>query len=134
MLFLPPNVGWLAPTVAVLTSPAVSGWDPDHPLMRFVSLEDLRIERAVRLGARPGEAGTADVDVVIGTTELPLLIATEAPRKVIRAAFALEDSNFPLQPAFPIFLSNVLSWMMDEQSAVADRHTIERVALYYRVP
>lgn len=118
LLFLPPNVPWLAPTVAVLSYPSVSGWDASHPLMRFVSLEDLRIERAVRLGARPGEAGTADVDVVIGTTELPLLIATEAPRKVIRAAFALEDSNFPLQPAFPIFLSNVLSWMMDEQSAV----------------
>ena len=118
LLFLPPNVPWLAPTVAVLSSPSVSGWDASHPLMRFVSLEDLRIDRAVRLGARPDEAGTADVDVVIGTTELPLLIAIEAPQKVIRAAFALEDSNFPLQPAFPIFLSNVLSWMMDEQSAL----------------
>jgi len=132
LLFLPPNVEWLAPTVAVLSSPTVSGWDAGHPLMRFVSLEDLRIDRAVRLGARPGEVGavnvqgspqgvatgSADVDVVIGTTELPLMIATESPRKVIRAAFALEDSNFALQPAFPIFLSNVLSWMMDEQSAV----------------
>ena len=132
LLFLPPNVAWLVPTVAVLSSPTVSGWDTGHPLMQFVSLEDLRVDRAVRLGARPGEVATADVEgnaggaavasgdveVVIGTTELPLMIATESPRKVIRATFALEDSNFPLQPAFPIFLSNVLSWMMDEQSAV----------------
>ncbi len=117
LLFLPPNVRWLAPTVAVLTSPAISGWDATHPLMRFVSLEDLRIDRAVRLGGG-GTNRSTDMDVVIGTTELPLLIATEAPQKIIRAAFALEDSNFPLQPAFPIFLSNVLSWMMDEQSAV----------------
>ena len=131
LLFLPPNVGWLAPTVAVLTSPAVSGWDPDHPLMRFVSLEDLRVDRAVRFvgaagapggagaPAGPGTTGTSsEVEVIVGTTELPLMIAAEVPQKIIRVAFALEDSNFPLQPAFPIFLSNVLSWMMDEQGAL----------------
>ena len=134
LLFLPPNVGWLAPTVAVLTAPEVSGWDAAHPLMRFVSLDDLRVDRAVRLGVGPGgtnaahpqgvpegaDVANASVDgrVVIGTPELPLMIASEAPPRIIRAAFALEDSNFPLQPAFPIFLSNVLSWMMDEQSAI----------------
>ena len=116
LLFLPPNIGWLAPTVAVLTSPAVSGWDPDHPLMRFVSLEDLRIDRAVRF-AGTTEA-SSDWRVIIGTTDLPLMIAAEAPHKIIRMAFALEDSNLPLQPAFPIFVSNVLSWMMDEQGAL----------------
>ncbi len=128
LLFLPPNVGWLAPTVAVLTSPAVSGWDPDHPLMRFVSLEDLRVDRAVRFvsaagapggaGAPTGPGTSSDVEVIVGTAELPLMIAAEVPRKIIRVAFALEDSNFPLQPAFPIFLSNVLSWMMDERGAL----------------
>ena len=124
LLFLPPNVGWLATTVAVLTSPAVSGWDPDHPLMRFVSLEDLRVDRAVRFLGAAG--ASSEVEVIIGTRELPLMIAAEVPQmmaaelpqKIIRVAFALEDSNFPLQPAFPIFLSNVLSWMMDERGAL----------------
>ena len=125
LLFLPPNVPWLAPTTAVLTSPVVSGWDRTHPLMRFVSLKDLRIDRAVRLGADPGAAEdggagdpTVGAGVIIGSLDVPLMTATEAPQRVVRAAFALEDSNFPLQPAFPIFLSNVLSWMMDEQGAV----------------
>ena len=124
LLFLPPNVGWLATTVAVLTSPAVSGWDPDHPLMRFVSLEDLRVDRAVRFMGTAD--ASSDVEVIVGTRELPLMIAAEVPQKmaaelplkIIRVAFALEDSNFPLQPAFPIFLSNVLSWMMDERGAL----------------
>jgi lipoprotein-anchoring transpeptidase ErfK/SrfK len=126
LLFLPPNVSWLAPTVAVLTSPNVEGWDASHPLMRFVSLDDLRIDRAVRLGADPGvptDGGGAAgavvaISVVVGSADLPLVTAVEAPQKVIRAGFALEDSNFALQPAFPIFLSNVLSWMMDEQAAL----------------
>ena len=131
LLFLAPNAPWLAPTVAVITSPTVDGWNSDHPLMRFVALEDLRVDRAVRFGATPGaESDSEDtpggaaagfssaVEVIVGTSELPLMIATEAPQKIVRAAFALEDSNFPLQPAFPIFLSNVLSWMMDEQGAL----------------
>ena len=126
LLFLPPNVSWLAPTVAVLTSPEVSGWDTSHPLMRFVSLEDLRIDRAVRLGPEPatqpdggGVAGAAAaMSVIVGSADVPLITASEDPQKVIRVGFALEDSNFALQPAFPIFLSNVLSWMMDEQVAL----------------
>ncbi len=132
LLFLPPNVGWLAPTVAVITSPPVSGRNSEHPLTRFVSLEDLRVDRAVRFGLPAddpaGEEGGADpeandtpdtgMEVIVGSDELPLIIATEAPSKVIRAAFALEDSNFALQPAFPIFLRNVLSWTMDERAAM----------------
>ena len=135
LLFFPPNVDWLAPAVAVINSPTVSGWNSEHPLLRFVSLEDLRVDRAVRLGSpphRPAEesggtdpalshAPDADVQVVVGSAELPLITATEAPPKVIRAAFALEDSNFALQPAFPIFLSNVLRWTMDGQAAVPRR-------------
>ena len=50
---------------------------------------------------------------------MPLIIATETPEKILRVVFALEDSNFPLQPGFPIFLSNALSWMMDEHVAIS---------------
>ena len=135
LLFFPPNVDWLAPAVAVINSPTVSGWDSEHALMRFVSLEDLRVDRAVQLGSparRPVEESggadpdlshppDADVHVVVGSAELPLIVASDAPPKVIRAAFALEDSNFALQPAFPIFLSNVLRWTMDEQAALPRR-------------
>ena len=37
----------------------------------------------------------------------------------MRVSFALEDSNFPLHPGFPIFLANTLGWLMDEQIALA---------------
>ena len=46
------------------------------------------------------------------------MVASEDPHKMIRVAFSLEDSNFPLQPGFPIFLNNVLSWMIDDQHAL----------------
>ena len=37
---------------------------------------------------------------------------------MVRVSFALEDSNFPLHPSFPIFLSNAMGWLMDEQVAM----------------
>ena len=126
LLFLPPDVPWLAPALEVLSSPQVPGWDAEHPVLRFVSLDDLRIDRAIRTQVLPaaaaGRAGNSLVagttEVIVGTPQLPLITVSENPEKIVRVSFALEDSNFPLQPGFPIFLSNALSWMMDEQVAV----------------
>lgn len=135
LLFLPPNVEWLSPMEAVVTSPSISSWDQGHVLMDFVSLKDLRIDQAVRFYSEAGdfniktnpEDHTDDSgaissihksEIIIGTPELPLMVASEDPHKMIRVAFSLEDSNFPLQPGFPIFLNNVLSWMIDDQHAL----------------
>ena len=118
LLFLPPDVPWLAPALEVMSSPQVPGWDAEHPVLRFVSLDDLRIDRAVRTRVLPAPLATGTSEVIVGTPQLPLITASENPQKIVRVSFALEDSNFPLQPGFPIFLSNALSWMMDEQVAV----------------
>ena len=129
LVFLPPDVPWLAPTLEVVASPPVDTWDTEHPVLQFVALEDLRIDRAARPAVRGGAGGAADPssaetgvpsrdEVIVGTARMPLIIASETPERVLRVSFALEDSNFPLQPAFPIFLSNALSWVMDEQVAL----------------
>jgi hypothetical protein len=49
---------------------------------------------------------------------LPLILVSERPERIVRVSFALEDSNFPLHPGFPIFLTNTLGWLMDEQVAL----------------
>ena len=46
-------------------------------------------------------------------------MVSEQPERMVRVSFALEDSNFPLHPGFPIFLANSLGWLMDEQVALA---------------
>ena len=58
-------------------------------------------------------------EVVVGDPSLPLVLVSEQPERIVRVSFALEDSNFPLHPGFPIFLSNTLGWLMDEQVALA---------------
>ena len=130
LVFLPPDVEWLTQTLAVVEAPEVLGWNPAHPVLRFVALEDLRIDRAARIAmpeerdAGPtsavGEAGREpDAEVVVGSLLLPLILVSERPERIVRVSFALEDSNFPLQPGFPIFLTNTLGWLMDEQVALA---------------
>ena len=130
MLFLPPDVEWLTRTLALVEAPEVPGWNPAHPVLRFVALEDLRIDRAAQIAmpaegeSRPqssaGEAGREPAaEVVVGNRLLPLVLVSEQPERMVRVSFALEDSNFPLQPGFPIFLANTLGWLMDEQVALA---------------
>ena len=130
LVFLPPDVEWLTQTLAVVEAPEVPGWNPAHPVLRFVALEDLRIDRAARIAmpeegdAGPtsvvGEAGRApSAEVVVGSGLLPLIVVSERPERIVRVSFALEDSNFPLHPGFPIFLTNTLGWLMDEQVALA---------------
>ena len=130
LLFLPPDVEWLSRTLAVVETPEVSGWNPAHPVLRFVALEDLRIDRAARIAmpaqgestptSSDGEVGREPAaEVVVGNRSLPLVLVSEQPERMVRVSFALEDSNFPLHPGFPIFLSNTLGWLMDEQVALA---------------
>ncbi len=128
LLFLPPDVEWLTRTLAVVDAPEVSGWNPAHPVLRFVALEDLRIDRAARI-AMPAEGGSGPqssagegepaAEVVVGNRSLPLILVSEQPERIVRVSFALADSNFPLHPGFPIFLTNTLGWLMDEQVALA---------------
>jgi len=119
LLFLPQDVPWLSPTLGIDDAPSVEEWDASHEVLQFVSLEDLRVDRAARISPLVDAQGEELADIVIGDRNLPLLVALENPEKVLRVSFALEDSNFPLQPGFPIFLSNALSWMMDEHVALA---------------
>jgi len=119
LLFLPPDRPWLSPTLEIVDSPSVEGWDTSHEVLQFVSLEDLRVDRAARITPLIDASGADLADILVGNATLPLVVAYENPEKILRVAFALEDSNFPLQPAFPIFLSNALSWMMDEHVALA---------------
>jgi len=130
LLFVPPDVEWLTRTLDVVEVPEAPAWNPTHPVLRFVALEDLHIDRAARIavpalgGSRPqtsaGNPGREpETEVVVGNRSLPLVLVTDQAERIVRVSFALEDSNFPLQPGFPIFLANTLGWLMDEQVALA---------------
>ena len=75
-----------------------------HPVMRYVTFEDVTIGEALRLRPKGGE--------VLAEGETPLVWAYEGDGiRAIVSAFTLDQSDLPLRVAFPIFLHNALTWL-----------------------
>ena len=107
-----PSILFGPPGSEVIEDPRVAKRDDDHPLLKFVALEDLLVDRAIRLDH-------PDARVVLGTEASPLILAAEEPSRWVAVTFELGDSNFPLQSGFPVFLSNALTWAIGEPLALA---------------
>jgi len=85
-------------------APQVLRWSRTHPVMRYVDLHDLTIASALALRPQGGE--------VLAEGEVPLIWAYDAAGiRAVVLGFSLHESDLPLQIAFPIFLSNALSWL-----------------------
>ena len=85
-------------------APQVLRWSRTHPVMRYVDLHDLTIASALALRPRGGE--------VLAEGEVPLIWAYDsAGIRAVVLGFGLQESDLPLQIAFPILLNNALSWL-----------------------
>ncbi len=88
----------------VRRGPQVLRGSPTHPVMRYVDLTQVQIQDAMVLRPQGGE--------VLAEGEDPLIWGYEgAGIRAVVVAFPLERTDFPLQVAFPIFLSNALRWL-----------------------
>ncbi|HET9495136.1 MAG TPA: BatA and WFA domain-containing protein [Chloroflexia bacterium] len=82
------------------------GADRD-PLLRYVQLSALNVSSAVKL--TPPDWGRAVLDSPQG----PLLVAGEREgHNVAVLAFDLHDSDLPLQPAFPLLVRNLVTYLL----------------------
>ncbi len=88
----------------VVRAPQVLRWSRGHPVMRYVDLRDLTIASTLALRPHGGE--------VLAEGEVPLIWAYDAQGiRAVVLGFGLPESDLPLVIAFPIFLSNTLSWL-----------------------
>jgi Ca-activated chloride channel homolog len=118
---LPPGnyliIGTVPPNLPVTASglvpqPGVASWDRTDPVLRFVTLDGIRIDRALALAPEEGR--------VLAGGRVPLLWAYDG--RGIRAlllGFALEDSDLPLHVAFPVLMANSLAWLAGGGSEMA---------------
>ncbi len=105
---------------APIEQPLVSESDALHPLLRFVSLQNVTIVRAAS-AKLPGAADGWTWQAPLRSFENPLLITgerrTEAGAQRIAAlAFDVSDSDLPLRIAFPLLMSNAVHWLAGEAS------------------
>src|SRR5499427_4387270 len=88
----------------VITQPIL--WQSDHPLSQSISWN------AVTVGTAYGFPHLQDAETVIEADGTPLIQArTTLSGRELRVGFDLGSSNWPDQPSFPIFVSNLLHWI-----------------------
>jgi Ca-activated chloride channel family protein len=90
-------------------------WEREHPLMRYLELGSLLIDNAPRLTPAPWAKTLAE------SQQTPLIVAGEHQgRRWVGVGWDLLESDFPLQPAFPIFVANLIRWAVGEQGGATD--------------
>lgn len=87
--------------------PRVASWEREDPLLAFVDVRDLSINRVSKLDlprwAKP---------LIVTADGVPLFAAgQDGDRRVAIMPFDLRQSNFPVLPAFPIMMSNLLAYL-----------------------
>lgn len=107
--------GPIAALGAPVRMPRVAFWEREHPLMRYLELSSLLIDNAPRM--QPA----AWARVLAESQQTPLIVAGEHQgRRWVGIGWNLLESDFPLQPAFPIFVANLLRWAVGEHGRQTD--------------
>ncbi len=90
----------------VVEGKPIYDWDDQHPVLRHVVLNHLRVARWRQL-TLPKRA----VRLIEGeTTPVMAALSSQGSRHLI-VAFALQDSNWPLRVSFPVFAYNAIRYL-----------------------
>lgn len=115
LAFAPPTSSPLGEVTGALAAPGVGALPADEPLLRDVDLSRFHVGRAQRL-ATPGWARV----VVPGPDDAPLVYSgTREGVPTTVFAFALPDSDLPLQVAWPILLGNVTAELLGRDGSAS---------------
>ncbi len=106
LLLLAPPDSPLLPVTGEEEGLAITKQSQDSLLLRFADLTQVSAGRAKRLSPPPW------MEVLASSGDVPLLVAGEENgRRVAALAFAPEDSDLPLQVAFPILVDNLMRYL-----------------------
>jgi Ca-activated chloride channel family protein len=93
-----------------IRNPRITAPAAKHPVTEGLSLGDLHVQEALRLGTTG--AGT----VLLRSADNPLLFALESgPLRVLVIGFDLMASDLPLRIAFPVLVHNALEWFQPQR-------------------
>jgi Ca-activated chloride channel homolog len=113
------SIWFLSRTAVAGSRPVrVTGWNPQHPVTRWVRTHDVSVRNPVALKAQPGDVVLASME---GDPPAPLIIAREQDgHRILIVGFNPHDSNFPLESAFPLLMAGSVEWMTHSVDEVAD--------------
>ena len=105
----------------------VTGWNPQHPVTRWVRTRDISVRNPATLKVEPGDTVLAYTDA---DPPAPLILAREQNgRRILIVGFNPPDSNFPLESAFPLLIAGSVEWMTHSVDEVADSRSTGEIDL-----
>ncbi|MBN1947507.1 MAG: VWA domain-containing protein [Bradymonadales bacterium] len=113
------------PARGEITDPIIDRFDRTDPLMRWMQgFRSMNIRRAARLSLTEADlavARTIEGDAMIVRRE-------EGERRLVGVAFPIEESDFPLRIAYPLFILNALEWLAGGQDRLVESVETDRAA------
>jgi hypothetical protein len=109
-----PATGWLPKSAGGVGKPRFASWAEDHPVMRYVSLHDVLVQKATKFDS------TNLTILAESEDHAPLILASDMlgmPRWIL-LSFSLANTDFPIHSGFPIFIDNALAWLSREPLAL----------------
>lgn len=104
-----PNAG-PAQGAPEISSPVVLDYDRAHPVMRFIDLSRVTIEKA-SIFPPPLAAHT-----LVESSAGPLVWTVERPgQRIITFSFDPKDSDLVERPSFPVLVRNIVGWLAPEK-------------------
>ena len=89
-----------------LDAPPIVDWKGSHPLLRFVSFDNVQIGQS--LAVKTPQWAVSLVD----SPQTPLVLAGELGRqRIVWIGFDTLQSTWPLRISFPIFIANAMEWL-----------------------
>ncbi len=88
-----------------IEQPLIVSQDREHPVMRFLVMENVGIAKARKMTLPEGARALAT------TTASPLIADLSDPdHQILVIGFDIAESNWPMRLSFPLFMQNLLSW------------------------
>lgn len=89
-----------------LASPAIVAWKNTHPLLRFVSFDNVHINESLAIKTNNWAIP------LVESTQSPLLLAGEFQhQRIVWVGFDVLQSDWPLRISFPVFIANAVEWL-----------------------
>jgi Ca-activated chloride channel homolog len=105
----------LFPSWDTIKGPPIVDWKSGHPLLRFVSFDNVLVGEALSVKTPPWGVGLVESPMT------PLLVAGELQRRrVVWVGFDILQSTWPLRISFPIFVANTIDWLNPSASRNAE--------------
>jgi hypothetical protein len=96
----------------------VTGWNLQHPVTRWVRTRDVSVRNPATIKLEPADGVLAYAET---DPPSPLIVAREqGGHRILIVGFNPQDSNFPLESAFPLMMAGSVEWMTHSVDEVAD--------------